>query len=585
MRINHMKFYRFNIFAQITDYSSNELIISNDIGSQMDVEKKEYLSLLNYAFHNVELLRRISFLMNKRNILIFNNQSDLPTKNLIKADKFLFTVQKIGNSSKYGLAIQTRWSNVLFRLAHSIRKIRPYSVLSRNLYSSLVPKSKKIIALNPPDFNDGIIPLGYTSKLALFGNSEKWGLSRTLKNLQALIEINNELISDKVFSKKIGVVTHALPSGGAEKQSILLVSELRRLGIETHLLLLEHLTKGNSTHLDFCLKQHVVPLMCKNSNFEKLGQLFPVSPIIRELLNPQINPYAVDLANLIDTLLSEDITEIISSLDGNNIVSLMAAVILNKNVHISFRSYAPDKMDHINKVFAKEFYKVLIKFNKITFSGNSTLGNNDYATYLNISPSKILFIENFLQDSIRNDSMNQILLDSDQEIDVLGIFRLSSEKNPFLFLQYCTEIRKYFPGAKFTIVGTGPLKKDVENEINSSSLNGSVNLVDVTNIESTMSRAKVILLTSEFEGTPNVILEAMAKGLPVFATNVGGIGNLLSNGRGFLLNPKDISKDAGLISLMLNSPDLRREVGIKSKKFIAEWRENSLIAQDFLIKS
>ena len=100
-----------------------------------------------------------------------------------------------------------------------------------------------------------------------------------------------------------------------------------------------------------------------------------------------------------------------------------------------------------------------------------------------------------------------------------------------------------------------------------------------------MSRAKVILLTSEFEGTPNVILEAMAKGLPVFATNVGGIGNLLDNGRGFLLNPKNISKDAGLISLMLNSLDLRREVGIKSKKFIAEWRENSLIAQDFLLKS
>jgi glycosyltransferase involved in cell wall biosynthesis len=97
-----------------------------------------------------------------------------------------------------------------------------------------------------------------------------------------------------------------------------------------------------------------------------------------------------------------------------------------------------------------------------------------------------------------------------------------------------------------------------------------------------LDRAKVILLTSDFEGIPNIILEAMAKGLPVFATDVGENVNLLKDGRGYILDPTHISKDAKLISDVINNKQKRLEIGVKSKEFIAQWRDDLLIAQDFM---
>jgi glycosyltransferase involved in cell wall biosynthesis len=74
----------------------------------------------------------------------------------------------------------------------------------------------------------------------------------------------------------------------------------------------------------------------------------------------------------------------------------------------------------------------------------------------------------------------------------------------------------------------------------------------------------------------------MAKGLPVFATDVGENVNLLKDGRGYILKPTEISKDAKLISDVINNEQKRLDIGIKSKEFITQWRDDLLIAQDFI---
>jgi glycosyltransferase involved in cell wall biosynthesis len=438
--------------------------------------------------------------------------------------------------------------------------------------------------LPPNEFKEREIPFGYTSPIAIRGNSEKWGVPRSLDNIYTLIQKNNKINPVLGNKTKIAVVTHALPSGGAEKQSIFLVSALRRLGKECELLLLDYLTTHNSTHLELCMSRGIKPKLCKFASFENLASLDLSDKAIRELLNPNLNPYALELANLLDTLLSEDFTEIICSLDGNNIVCLMAAIILNKQIHLSFRSYAPDRMHHIDQDIAKAYYDALISFNKVTFSGNSKLGNNDYARYLNIDPTRITFIENFLDDAQRVDSQAAAPLQTKPEIDVLGIFRLASEKNPFLFINYCSEIHKFSPNSKFIIVGTGPMRRDLEALIHDLNMMNNFTILEQAHIGSVMDRAKVILLTSDFEGTPNIILEAMAKGLPVFATNVGENMNLLRDGRGYILDPTHISRDARFISDVINSEQKRFEIGVKAKQFIAQWRDDLQIAQDFLNK-
>jgi len=582
MNIHQIVTYGYTIHLQTPDYKISGLLVSNDYGNQIDSDKKDYLSILNFIIHNVYLLTKIPLKIKTREILMFSQFNDVSVKEMLESIKFLFIVKKISNGTKYGFSVKTKWSNTLYRIFTSLLKIRVFSVKSSLYFRSLTRTKSLYETLPPNDFKEREMSFGYTSTVAILGNSEKWGVPRCLDNIYSIIQKNNRINSALSEKTKIAVVTHALPSGGAEKQSIFLVSSLRQSGKDCELFLLDYLTTENSTHLDLCLSKGITPKLCKFASLQNLTSLDLSDKATRELLNPNINPYALELANLLDTLVSEEVTEIVSSLDGNNIVSLMAAVILNKQIQLSFRSYAPDRMHHIRQDIAKSFYHALITFNKITFSGNSKLGNNDYARYLNIDPSRITFIENFLDNAQRLDSKAATPKQVKTDIDVLGVFRLASEKNPFLFLNYCNEIRKFLPNSKFLIVGDGPMRGELEAQIHVLNLINNFSIIERANIGSLMDRAKVVLLTSDFEGTPNIILEAMAKGLPVFATDVGENVNLLKDGRGYILEPLHISKDAKLISDVINNEQKRLDIGSKSKEFITQWRDDLLIAQDFM---
>lgn len=582
MKIQELRIFGYTIHLQIQDYKTNRLLVSNDYARQIDMDKKNYLSMVSYIINNIYLLCKITKITKTREILMYSQINDLLVKEMLKNKKFLFVIKQNANGTKYGFNVKTKWSNNLYKILVGLLKIRAFSVKSKSFYRLIFSAKYANAHLPANDFKVSEIPFGYTSKIAIRGNSEKWGIQRCLDNIYSLIQKNNKIRPDFDKKTKIAVVTHTLPSGGAEKQSILLVSALRRSGKDCELLLLDYLTPENSTHLDFCLSKGIQPRLCKFGSLENLASLELSDKAIRELLNPNINPYALELANLLDMLVSKDITKIISSLDGNNIVSLMAAVILNKQIHLSFRSYAPDRMHHIPQDIAKDFYGALISFNKITFSGNSKLGNRDYARYLNIDPARITYIENFLDNAQKINSQAATPSQTRTHIDVLGVFRLASEKNPILFLNYCHEIRTFLPNSNFLIVGDGPMRGDLEAKIHDFKLMENFTILKQGNIESLMDRAKVLLLTSDFEGTPNVVVEAMAKGLPVFAKGVGENVNLLKDGRGYILDPTHISKDAKLISDVIKNEQKRLEIGVKSKAFIAQWRDDSLIAQDFM---
>jgi glycosyltransferase involved in cell wall biosynthesis len=83
--------------------------------------------------------------------------------------------------------------------------------------------------------------------------------------------------------------------------------------------------------------------------------------------------------------------------------------------------------------------------------------------------------------------------------------------------------------------------------------------------------AAVCMLTSDFEGTPNVLLEAMASGLPVVATRVGGVPGIVHHGlTGFLHDPNDLeSLVADTFELVMNSR-LRTEMSRRARSFVEE---------------
>jgi glycosyltransferase involved in cell wall biosynthesis len=91
---------------------------------------------------------------------------------------------------------------------------------------------------------------------------------------------------------------------------------------------------------------------------------------------------------------------------------------------------------------------------------------------------------------------------------------------------------------------------------------------DVCNL---MSAADVFVLPSLSEGCPVVVLEASACGVPVIATGVGGVPDLVDNGNtGIVVKPRSVAELSQAILQMMGNPDLRSEMGRKGRERIEQ---------------
>ena len=160
-----------------------------------------------------------------------------------------------------------------------------------------------------------------------------------------------------------------------------------------------------------------------------------------------------------------------------------------------------------------------------------------------------------------------------QPLTILGVGRLGPEKRFDRFLRVLALLQqsKSTP-FRALIVGDGPLRAELEQGARAAGLYpGTVQFCgDVRDISSLYQQAHMLLLTSDHEGTPNVVMEAMASGLPVVATGVGGVPELVQHGTtGFLAEPTDEQGLAAAISKLLMDDALRREMSGRARALIA----------------
>jgi glycosyltransferase involved in cell wall biosynthesis len=122
---------------------------------------------------------------------------------------------------------------------------------------------------------------------------------------------------------------------------------------------------------------------------------------------------------------------------------------------------------------------------------------------------------------------------------VIGmVARLAPEKRHDIFLDVGASILATCPDAFLLIAGDGPRRAEIQTMIEARRLTGRVRLVGhVHDVSEVYSALDVLLHTSDTEGTPLAVLEAMAAGVPVVATAVGGTPALISDGTHGLLVP------------------------------------------------
>jgi glycosyltransferase involved in cell wall biosynthesis len=121
---------------------------------------------------------------------------------------------------------------------------------------------------------------------------------------------------------------------------------------------------------------------------------------------------------------------------------------------------------------------------------------------------------------------------------------------------------------KVVIVGDGPLRAQLTEQALKSGLEGVVELRGATpDPRSVYGEADILLLTSDWEGSPNVVLEAMASGLPVVATAVGSAPELIRERvTGFIAPPTNEEKLVAALLELLHNRQLREEMGRKARQ-------------------
>jgi glycosyltransferase involved in cell wall biosynthesis len=127
-------------------------------------------------------------------------------------------------------------------------------------------------------------------------------------------------------------------------------------------------------------------------------------------------------------------------------------------------------------------------------------------------------------------------------------------------------------GAAFLLVGDGPLRKKYEQMADELGLKERVRFLGKRNdVPSILSSLDIAVLSSTSEGLPNVILESMAAGRPVVATDAGGSSELVSDGiNGYLVPPADSRAMAEAIESLLRNPEDAVEMGRMGKSMVQD---------------
>jgi len=153
---------------------------------------------------------------------------------------------------------------------------------------------------------------------------------------------------------------------------------------------------------------------------------------------------------------------------------------------------------------------------------------------------------------------------ADDELLIVCVARLHTQKNHALLLEAFAQGAARHPGAHLVIVGEGPLRGELEERVQRLGVVGQVHFLGVrADIPEVLAAMDVFALSSDYEGSPLSVVEAMAAGLPVVSTRAGGVSELVEDGReGLLVQPGDVGGLSGAMTFLAEHAEARRSMGM-----------------------
>ncbi|MFN4762590.1 glycosyltransferase [Gillisia sp. Q332] len=183
-----------------------------------------------------------------------------------------------------------------------------------------------------------------------------------------------------------------------------------------------------------------------------------------------------------------------------------------------------------------------------------------------------------------NSEIKKIVLEPEDCQHIVHVGGFTFEKNHEGILRIFQSLAGSNQKMHLHLVGDGPLKSKIEKEVNNLGLNSKITFYGfVSNPLSYIKEANVFILPSIIEGLPAVILEAMFCQIPVIAYNVGGIGEIVVNGKtGWLIEKNDETGFKNTLEMVLGGHEANSSRIEIAKKMVVDNYSNEIIADQFL---
>jgi sugar transferase (PEP-CTERM/EpsH1 system associated) len=167
-----------------------------------------------------------------------------------------------------------------------------------------------------------------------------------------------------------------------------------------------------------------------------------------------------------------------------------------------------------------------------------------------------------------------------EDLVILQVARLDYLKDHATAVRTLAHVARHRPDARLLLAGEGPEREGIEKLIREHDLGRHVLLLGQrTDVPRLLAAADLFLLTSISEGIPLTVIEAMAAGLPVVATGVGGLAEVVEEGKTGLLAPAgDHAALARDLLRLAEDPGLRAEMGRRGReRAFARFSEDQMV--------
>lgn len=167
-------------------------------------------------------------------------------------------------------------------------------------------------------------------------------------------------------------------------------------------------------------------------------------------------------------------------------------------------------------------------------------------------------------------SLDKCLCKSDysidsKEINILHIGRFTLAKNHIEMINAVSELKKKYDGITLNLIGDGELREQVEGQIEACQAKEYIKMLGLKDsVFSYLQQADIFILPSVYEGIPMTLIEAMGSGVPIVASRVGGIPDMIIDGQEGLLCEPTAQSIAETIEKMISDTDLRKSCAQKA---------------------